>query len=63
VEKLFHSLKVERVSTQRYVIRDRARHDLVDYTEVFYNLQRLHSTLGYRSPVEFEARMLTSGLN
>jgi transposase InsO family protein len=32
------------------------RRSLFEYIEVFYNRQRLHSTLGYRSPVQFEER-------
>ena len=31
-----------------------ARKDLYDYIEVFYNRYRLHSSLGYQSPVVFE---------
>jgi transposase InsO family protein len=55
VESFFHSLKVELVHHRRYLTRDEARQDIFEWIEVFYNRQRRHSTLGYRSPAEFEA--------
>ena len=36
------------------------RQSLFDYIEVFYNRQRLHSSLGYQSPESFESRGATS---
>jgi transposase InsO family protein len=41
----------------RYRTRDEARAALFDYLEVFYNRQRLHSGLGYRTPAEARAEM------
>ncbi|HUI91245.1 MAG TPA: IS3 family transposase, partial [Chitinivibrionales bacterium] len=35
------------------------RQHIFEYIESFYNRQRLHSTLGYKSPVEFENVSLT----
>lgn len=55
VESFFHTLKVELVHHQRYLTRDEARQDIFEWIEVFYSRQRRHSTLGYRSPAEFEA--------
>ncbi len=37
---------------QAFPDRARARFAIADYIEVFYNRQRLHSTLGYRTPFE-----------
>ena len=37
---------------QAFPDRARARFAVADYIEVFYNRQRLHSTLGYRTPLE-----------
>ena len=52
-ESFFNSLKNERVHGMRYATREQAAADLFDYIEVFYNRSRRHSTLGYRSPVQF----------
>lgn len=53
-ESFFHSLKTECVNHERYQIREQAKASLFDYSEVFYNRQRLHSNNGYLSPVAFE---------
>jgi putative transposase len=54
MESFFKTLKVERVYGQRYKTRDQARSDLVNWIEGFYNRRRLHSALGYRSPMQYE---------
>lgn len=54
VESFFATLKKELVYRSRWRTRREARKDLYDYIEVFYNRYRLHSSLGYRSPVVFE---------
>jgi transposase InsO family protein len=55
VESFFSTLKVEHVYHQRYATREQAKHDVFRWIELIYNRQRRHSTLGYRSPAEFEA--------
>jgi len=55
VESFFGTLKKELVHDRRYLTREEAKQDIFEYIEVFYNRQRRHSTLGYRSPAEFEA--------
>ena len=60
VESFFHTLKTELVFHRRYLTRDAARQDIFEWIEVFYNRVRRHSTLGYRSPAEFEARAIGS---
>ena len=57
-ESFFGSLKTERVHQRRYRTRDEARRDIFEYIEVFYNRVRLHSSLGYLSPVQFETTAL-----
>ncbi len=54
MESFFHTLKTEHVRHVRYRCHAAARASLFDYIESFYNRKRLHSTLGYRSPDEFE---------
>ena len=55
VESFFSTLKVECVYQRRYRTRDEARRELFEWMELYYNRQRRHSTLGYRSPAQFEA--------
>jgi len=52
-ESFFNSLKNERVHGTRYATRQVAEADVFDYIEVFYNRTRRHSTLGYKSPIQF----------
>ena len=54
MESFFGTLKTELVYHRKYETREEARSDIFDYIEVFYNRQRLHSALGYRSPADFE---------
>jgi transposase InsO family protein len=58
MESWNHSLKVEAIHGERFATRDQAKAQVFDYIEVYYNRQRLHSTLGYLSPVEFERKMV-----
>jgi transposase InsO family protein len=53
-ESFFHTLKTELVNHERYRTRDEARASVFEYIEAFYNRSRIHSTLGYLSPADFE---------
>jgi putative transposase len=55
MESFYGTLKRELVSFARYATRDEARQAIFEWIEVFYNRQRLHSSLGYRSPADYEA--------
>ena len=54
MESLFKTLKTELVYDERYYTRKEAQRSIFEYFEVFYNVQRRHSLLGYKSPAEFE---------
>lgn len=55
MESFFHTLKTELTHHRKYRTREEAKRDIFEYIEVFYNRQRLHSSLGYKSPAEFES--------
>ena len=55
VESFWATLKNELVNHEHYATREQARASIFEYIEVFYNRQRLHSSLGYQSPEAFEA--------
>ena len=52
-ESLWGSLKVGRLHGMRFDIRRQAMDEVIDWL-TFYNDRRLHSTLGYISPMRFE---------
>ena len=53
-ESFFNTLKSELCGARAFRTRVQARAAIFRYIEIFYNRQRLHSTLGYLPPVEFE---------
>ncbi len=63
VESFFHTLKTELVYHRRDTTREEAAQDIFEWIEVFSNRVRRHSTLGYRSPAEFEAAATGSSLS
>lgn len=54
MESFWSTLKIELVHRCEFQTRAAARHAIFEFIEVFYNRQRLHSALGYLSPVDFE---------
>ena len=54
MERFWGSLKSERTDQAIYPTRATAKADVIDYIEMFYNSQRLHSALGYVTPLQFE---------
>ena len=59
IESFFHSLKTEHVYFCKFKTRQEAINSIFEYVEVFYNRQRLHSTLGYLTPLAFEQNKLS----
>jgi len=56
MESFYHSLKTEWVAFEDYATHDEARSSIFRYIELFYNTSRLHSSLGYKSPMKYEAQ-------
>ena len=56
MESWNHSFKVEAIHGERFRTRSDAKYQVFEYIEVYYNRKRLHSKLGYLSPVAFEAK-------
>lgn len=59
MESFYRTLKVELIYQNNYQTRREAQRDIFEYIEIFYNRERLHSSLGYYSPEEYESLMLT----
>lgn len=57
MESFWSSLKYEVVYHRKFATRSQARSAIFDYIESFYNRTRLHSSLGYQSPAQFEAQL------
>jgi putative transposase len=59
IESFFSTLRAELTDLERFPTRQAARTAVFEFIEVFYNRQRLHSSLGYRSPAAFETAHLS----
>jgi putative transposase len=55
-ESFFATLKRELIERQNWPTQREVRTAVFEWIEVFYNRRRLHSTLSYLSPVDFEGR-------
>lgn len=60
MESFFETLKVERVYQVRHSTRAQAKLDIVNWIEGFYNRERLHSSVGYRTPVAAEHSLVAA---
>jgi transposase InsO family protein len=59
-ESFFATLELELIVKSEWRTRDAARRAIFRYIETWYNRERRHSTLGYRSPAQYEAEVLTA---
>ncbi len=57
-ESFFATLKTELVADAKWQSRSAAHRELFEYIEEWYNQKRRHSTLGYRTPAEYEIDIL-----
>lgn len=58
MESFWATLKNELNIKEPFNTREEANRILFDYIEVFYNRQRMHSSIGYRSPVDYECKIM-----
>jgi putative transposase len=58
VESFFHTLKVELIYRMKFKTREEARRAIFEFIEVWYNRQRIHSSLDYKTPVEYESQSI-----
>jgi transposase InsO family protein len=56
-ESFFATIKRERLDTAAWPSRAAARTAIFDFIEGWYNVHRLHSSLGYRSPADYETAL------
>lgn len=57
MESFWSTLKNELIHRRKYATRAEARRDIFAWIETYYNRVRLHSSLGYKSPVDFENQL------
>lgn len=58
VESFFATLTKELLDDGPFETREEGRRELFEFIEIWYNRQRRHSSLGYRSPIQFETELL-----
>ena len=54
MESFWSSMQIEMLNRKKWKTRVELANAMFDYIEIFYNRQRRHSQLGYRTPIEFE---------
>jgi transposase InsO family protein len=60
VESFFRTLKVELIYNRKFKTRKEAETAIFEFIEVWYNRQRIHSSLDYMTPEEYESKKLTA---
>lgn len=61
VESFFSTLTKELLRDRPFTSRTKASGEIFEFIEVWYNRKRRHSSLGYRSPVDYETQLLRAG--
>lgn len=54
MESFFKTIKRELINDSKYSNREQAQQDIFKYIEMYYNTERIHSSLGYMTPIEYE---------
>jgi transposase InsO family protein len=60
VESFFRTLKVELIYNKKYKTREEAKKEIFEFIEVWYNRNRIHSSIDYMTPEEYELKSLTA---
>jgi hypothetical protein len=60
-ESFFATVETESIMEADWPTRDAARQAIFAYIETWYNRERRHPSLGYRSPVQYEREVLAQG--
>jgi transposase InsO family protein len=60
VESFFRTLKVELIYTRKFKTREEARAAIFEFIEVWYNRQRIHSSIDYMTPEQYETKHLSA---
>jgi len=59
-ETFFKTLKTELVYRRKFKTRNEAKAAIFEYIEVWYNRQRIHSSLDYKTPVGYETELINN---
>jgi transposase InsO family protein len=59
MESFFHTLKTELIRFENFQTREEAKMKIFDYIEIYYNRQRIHSSIDYFTPVEYENNLIS----
>jgi transposase InsO family protein len=60
VESFFRTLKVEFIYNKKYKTREETKKEIFEFIEVWYNRNRIHSSIDYMTPEEYELKSLTA---
>jgi putative transposase len=58
IESFFNTIKKELINKKEYSNKEELKNDLFEYIDVYYNNERIHSSLGYLTPREYELNYL-----
>jgi len=53
MESFYRTLKIELIYQRKYETKIQTQRNIFTYIEIFYNRERLHSSIGYHSPEEY----------
>jgi transposase InsO family protein len=60
MESFWSSMQIELLNRKKWKTRVELANAIFEYIEIFYNRQRRHSSIGYRTPIEYELRSETT---